>query len=406
MSDITSLILETLLTVCILLFGAKIGGELCKRFGVAEIIGELLAGVILAPTLLGGITILGRHIVVLNEAVMVIAEMGAVTLLFLVGLETSFANFRRSGFVATVVAVCGVAVPFALGYGLTVAFGYSVSEALLVGAALTATSIAITVKTLQDIGRTQTEESNVLIAAAVIDDVLGLIVLAIVLSVVRNGGIGAGEIAVTAATAIGFWLGLTLFGVIVILRFIDFISPRFVCDSTCQTSAVAFGFGYAFLAGLIGLSPILGSFAAGMAVAETKVAAATHEFTKYINFMMAPLFFVVIGAQVDLSHLTVPSIIFASILIVLAMAGKIIGCGVPVLLMKRDVRQATLVGLGMMSRGEVGLIIAGIGIAGGFFSQDVFTAIILMVLVTTIVTPVTLSYAYKALDRRMKPDNV
>ena len=109
MSDVTSLILETLLTVCILLFGAKIGGELCKRVGIAEIIGELLAGVILAPTLIGGIIILGHHIVVLNEAVMVIAEMGAVTLLFLVGLETSFANFRRSGLVATVVAVCGVA---------------------------------------------------------------------------------------------------------------------------------------------------------------------------------------------------------------------------------------------------------------------------------------------------------
>ncbi|OPY29596.1 MAG: putative cation:proton antiport protein [Methanocella sp. PtaU1.Bin125] len=399
MSDVTSLILETLLTVCILLFGAKIGGELCKRFGIAEVIGELLAGVILAPTLFGGIILLGRHIVVLNDAVMVISEMGAVTLLFLVGLETSFANFRRSGFVASVVAVCGVIVPFLLGYGLTVAFGYSLNEAFLVGAALTATSIAITVKTLQDIGRTQTDESNVLIAAAVIDDVLGLIVLAIVLAVVRNGGISAGEITVTAATAIGFWLGLTLFGVIVISRFIDFVSPRFVCDSTCQTSAVAFGFGYAFLAGLIGLSPILGSFAAGMAVAETKVASATHEFTKYINFMMAPLFFVVIGAQVDLSHLTIPSIVFASILIVLAMAGKVIGCGVPILLMKRDARQATVVGLGMMSRGEVGLIIAGIGISGGFFSQDVFTAIILMVLVTTIVTPIMMSSAYKALDR-------
>jgi len=399
MTDFNTLALETLLTLCLLLFGAKIGGEICKRLGIAEVIGELLAGVLLAPTLLGGIVLMGHRFVVLNDAVMALAEIGAVTLLFLVGLETSFAEFKRSGLMATIVAIGGVVVPFVLGYAIVILFGYPVNEALLVGAALTATSIAITVKTLQDIGRAKTGESNILISAAVIDDVLGLIVLAIVLSAVRNGSVNSGEIIVTAATAVGLWLGLTLIGVLVISRVIDLLSPRFVCDSTCQTASVAFGFGFAYLMGMAGLSPILGSFAAGMSVAETKIVTAIQEFTKNINFMMAPIFFAVIGAQVDLSHVTATSLVFAAVLIVLAMLGKIIGCGVPVLLLKRDIKGSVLVGLGMMSRGEVGLIIAGIGISGGYFSPDVFTAIVLMVLVTTIVTPIVLSRAYAVLEK-------
>ena len=184
-----SYILVTLLSLFLLLIAAKVGGELAKKFGIAPVVGELLAGVLLAPTLLGGLYLFGTQLIVVNDAVEMFAELGAIMLLFLVGLETQFASFKKSGFLATIVATGGVIVPFVLGFGLTVAWGFPYKEALLVGAALTATSIAITVKVLKDIGKCNTSESGILIAAAVIDDVLGLIVLAIVLGLVSGSGL-------------------------------------------------------------------------------------------------------------------------------------------------------------------------------------------------------------------------
>ncbi|WP_148266458.1 cation:proton antiporter [Methanocella arvoryzae] len=419
-------VLETLLSLCLLLIGAKIGGEIAKRLNVAAVVGELLAGVLLAPTLFGGLVFFGTHLIVVNEAVHVLAELGAVLLLFLVGLETRFADFRKSGLLATLVAIGGVVVPFVLGYGLVIYWGYPAEEALLVGAALTATSIAITVKVLKDIGKMKTRESNVLISAAVIDDVLGLIVLAIVLGLVRSGSLDVTSIIWTAGVSIGFWLGMTLFGVFVVSKIINILCPRkncqmydaegkprephkagkhctIRCNGTQEVSAIAMGFGFAYVAGMAGLAPILGAFAAGMSVAETKILNTIQEVTEKINFLMAPLFFVVTGTMVNLSGLTLDSLVFASILIVLAMLGKILGCGIPVYIMTRNAREAIIVGLGMMSRGEVGLIIAGIGATSGIFSNDVFSAVVLMVVVTTVITPIAMTQAYKLLNSHGKP---
>jgi Kef-type K+ transport system membrane component KefB len=154
---------------------------------------------------------------------------------------------------------------------------------------------------------------------------------------------------------------------------------------------------------MVGLAPILGAFAAGMSVAETKIRNTIQEVTEKINFVMAPLFFVVTGTYVNLSGLNTNSLVFAAILIALAMLGKVVGCGIPVLLINRDMRQAVIVGLGMMSRGEVGLIIAGIGATSGIFSTEVFSAVVLMVVVTTVVTPIALSGAYKILSKGSPP---
>lgn len=420
MADVDSLVLITLLSLFILLLSAKIGGEIARRLGTASIVGELLAGILLAPTLFGGISILGVQLVVVNDPIQVFAELGAVLLLFLVGIETKFADFRKSGFLASLVAVGGVVVPFVIGYYLVIAWGYPSHEALLTGAALTATSIAITVKVLKDIGRSRTSESMILVSAAVIDDVLGLIVLAIVLGLVNGGSLDVADIGLITIKAVGFWLALTLIGVFVVAKVIDWLCPRrecigkgtasnmplaagrhcrLKCNGTQEASAVAMCFGFAYMAGMAGLAPILGAFAAGMSVAETRIKDTIQDVTEKINFIMAPLFFVVIGTYVDLSGLTLSSLLFAAILIVLAMAGKIIGCGLPILVLNRDYRQAAIVGIGMMSRGEVGLIIAGIGATSGVFSNEVFSAVVLMVVVTTIVTPTALTEAY----RRLKP---
>ena len=236
-----------------------------------------------------------------------------------------------------------------LGYGLVILWGFPHNEALLVGAALTATSIAITVKVLKDIGKINTRESKILVGAAVIDDVLGLIVLAIVLGLVKSGSVDIFAIGQVALFSVGFWLAMTLFGVFVVARMIDYLCPRKECtvyqeiahlDGHAQTgkhcvikchgpqeaSIIAMCFGFAYVAGMAGLAPILGAFAAGMSVAETKILPTIQEVTEKINFLMAPLFFVVIGTYVTLTGLTVNALIFAAVLIVLAMLGKIIGC--------------------------------------------------------------------------------
>lgn len=420
-----NIVLDTLLTLCLLLFAAKIGGEVAKFLGIAAVVGELLAGVLLALILFLVFSFTGVHLFNINECVRIFAELGAVMLLFLVGLETKFADFKKSGFLATIVAIGGVIVPFFLGYGLTVLWYPNnpniQNEALLVGAALTATSIAITVKVLKDTNKFGTKESGILIGAAVIDDVLGLIVLAIVLGLVQSGTINPVDIAIVAVKSVGIWLLLTLFGVFVVAKIIDKLCHRqrcelVKCDITkpedidgspghcyikCQgpqeASALAMCFGFAYAAGIAGLAPILGAFAAGMAISETKILPTIQEVAEKINFLMAPLFFVVIGTMVDLSRLNAGALSFAAILIALAMLGKIIGCSLPILILTKDIKQAIIIGVGMMSRGEVGLIIAGIGLSSGAFSNEVFSAVVLMVVVTTVVTPTALTYAYKKL---------
>jgi Kef-type K+ transport system membrane component KefB len=420
MENSSALLMETLLSLFILLLAAKIGGELARRCNVAVVVGELLAGVLMAPTLLGGFMLMGSPLVVINEPVWVFAQLGAVLLLFLVGLETKFASFVRSGGIATVVACCGVIVPFFLGYGLTVAWGFPSNEALMVGAALTATSISITVKVLKDIGKIKTPESKILIGAAVIDDVLGLIVLAVVLGLVKSGSFALGDLWSQAILPIIIWLIMIVLGVFVLARVIDFLCPRpqctvcheiklartphtpgphctVKCDGPQEASIIALCFGFAYIVLATGLSPILGSFAAGMSIAETKILPNIQEVIEKINFLMTPIFFVVIGAMVDLSGLTVNAAIFAVILIILAMLGKLIGCSIPVLVMRRNAKEAIIVGLGMMSRGEVGLVVAGIGVEFKVFSSEVFAAVVLMVVVTTVVTPFAMTYAYKKL---------
>jgi Na+:H+ antiporter len=424
MSASDSFVMETLLTLCLLLIGAKIGGEIAKSLKIAAVVGELMAGVLmaLAMALAFNFHLIDYQFTGVNETVQVFAELGAVLLLFLVGLETRFADFRKSGGTATIVATGGVIVPFVLGYGLVIMWGYPHNEALLVGAALTATSIAITVKVLKDIGKFNTRESKVLVGAAVIDDVLGLIVLAIVLGLVKSGSVDVLAISQVALVSVGFWLGMTIFGVFVVARIIDYLCPRRECavyqeiahlDGTqhkgkhcvikChgpqEASIIALCFGFAYVAGMAGLAPILGAFAAGMSVAETKILPTIQEVTEKINFLMAPLFFVVIGTYVNLTGLTVNALIFAAVLITLAMLGKIIGCALPMYIMHRNMRESVIVGLGMMSRGEVGLIIAGIGATSGVFSQDVFSAVVLMVVVTTVVTPIAMSIAYKWFEK-------
>ncbi len=394
MTGMESEVLQAIHTLALLIFAAKVTGEIFQRLGIAPVVGELSAGILLAPTFLGGIQILGHTLIVINEGVTIFAEVGAIILLFLVGLDTRFSEFKKVGPLATAVAIGGVILPFFLGYEFVVSRGLPKDEALLVGATLTATSIAITVKTLRDLGKDKEPRSMVLLSAAVIDDVLGLVILAIVLAMIGGGSVTLATTALIAGKAIGFWLFLTLAGVVFLPSIVRRVVPLIRTEGTPEALATALCFGYAYLAGLAGLAPILGAFAAGMAIGETRAMDEIRAFAEKLSFLMAPLFFTVIGTLVDLSQLSILSVIFALQLVVLAVVGKVIGCGLPTYVKSRNVKDASVIGVGMVSRGEVGLIIAGIGATSGIFSQEVFSATVLMVVVTTVLTPIALKMIY------------
>ena len=401
---------------------AKVAGEICRRLGVAAVVGELLAGIIMAPTLIGGFHFLGSPLISVNDAVEMFAQLGAVMLLFKVGLEMRFDKFTKIGPLAAMIAAGGVSLNFILGYGLAAFWGYPQKEALLVGAALTATSAAITVKVLNDIGKSKTKVSEILVGSAVMDDILGLVVLAIVLGLVSNESLDIASIGFTTVKAVGVLAALMLIGVFILSKVINWLCPRdgcvglidenglknskviqgnhckIPCNGAQEASVMAMCFGFAYAAGMAGLSPILGAFAAGMSIAETKVLEAINEMTDKINFILAPLFFVVIGTYMNLGAISTNGLVFIVALIALAMLGKIIGCGLPVLIIEKDWKEAVLVGLGMMARGEVELIVGGVGVTTGIFSPEVFSAVILLVVVTTIITPIALKQAYRTLN--------
>jgi Kef-type K+ transport system membrane component KefB len=389
-------ILETILTLCLLIFAAKGGGEVVQRFGVAAVVGELLAGVLLAPTLLGGTELFGYRLVIINDTVKVFAEIGAILLLFLIGLEMRFAEFRKTGVTAVGVALGGLFLPFTFGYYFVLLAGGTNHEAMLIGAALTATSIAITAKTLYDMGKGRTIESRIIISAAVFDDVLGLVVLTVVLAVIQSGGITLGDTLIIAAKAIGMWILLILTGIFIFSRIVTTTAPFIRTKGSIEALAVASCFGFAYLSGIAGLAPILGAFAAGMALAETNLIKSIHEFIEKVNFMMAPLFFTVIGTQVDLTSLNVTSLGFVIMLFIIAVFSKVVGCGLPVYFSTKRVKSSAIVGVGMVSRGEVGLIITGIGATSGILSQEIFSAAVLVILATTVLTPIVLKRLFAA----------
>jgi Kef-type K+ transport system membrane component KefB len=264
-----------------------------------------------------------------------------------------------------------------------------------VASALTATSIAITLRTLEEAGRLNSTEGRLMINAAVIDDVLALAVLTIVISVIQTGITPSiPEVIFLLARTLGLWLILLLGIVFFGSRFVN-IAERGRAAGTIEVVATSLCFGSAALAAYLGLHPIVGAFAAGMAVAGTNVLVRVREYIGKINLIFSPIFFAVIGAQLNLFGLTQVALVGTVLLTVVAVVSKLVGCGLPAWLVTRDRQIGTRVGLGMISRGEVGLIVAGLALASGSIGQDVYVQIIAMAMLTTILTPLLLRRSYR-----------
>ena len=399
-------VIRAIVDIGILVTLAKILAGLMARLGMPEVLGELFAGIVLGPFALGSLQIGGEPLVALNEHVLAFAEIGAILILFVAGLEVGFAQFRTLGRQSFVVGAFGVLVPFLLGLYIILLVPLPPTDlpgALIVAAALTATSIAITMRTLEELGALDSLEGRLMINAAVIDDVLGLIVLSIVISIITTGvAPSPAEATWVLLRTLGLWLVLLLSVVYIGSRLVTF-SRKSAARGTVEIAATALCFGSAALSAAIGLHPIVGAFSAGMAIAESKVLAQVREYIGKVNLIFSPIFFAVIGARLNVWALTPMAFYGMLLILAIAITSKVVGCGIPAALVTRSSRIGVRVGVGMISRGEVGLIVGGIGLAAGAINQDVYAQIVAMAVITTIVTPMLLRHF---LGRRAINDKV
>jgi Kef-type K+ transport system membrane component KefB len=359
------------------LVGAKLLGALAQRFGQPSVLGELTAGVLLGGSLLG---LLDPH----DPVIHALAELGVIVLLFEIGLHTNIRSLLKVGGAAAAVGGVGVVLPFALGYGVAIVLGQPSLPAIVCGAALTATSIGISARVLADLGQLETPEGQVVLGAAVLDDVVGLIILSVVSGLASGLSVTPFEVVRITAVAIGFIVAALLVGNIIVppaFRGVDMLQRG---GEVLGPIALAFALLLAWLADLSGSALIIGAFAAGLVLHNTKQRPVIESSIITLGTYIVPVFFAVVGASVNLRSLASgPILLIGGALIVVGIVGKIVAGYAPWWFRGNKL----LVGVAMVPRGEVGLIFAQLGLTTGVLSVQLFSALTLMVMVTTFIAP-------------------
>jgi Kef-type K+ transport system membrane component KefB len=389
-------LIQVLISLAVLLFAAKLFAELFHKLRIPVVLGELLAGIIVGPYAIGSLPIFeGKPLVILNETVLQIGEIAGIVILFIAGLEITPREFLRGGAASFTIGACGVIVPFFLGYYIFTLYGLQALQSILVATALTATSVAITVSVLTELGKMQTKEAKIILGAAIVDDILAIAVLSVVVTMVQTGNLAPSviEIMFLILKILGIFVLLLVGAVVIIPRIVN-TERLWKARGSVEGIVTASFFGASAIAAAVGLSPIVGAFSVGMAVASTKIIKRVEEYVDKLEIIFAPLFFAIIGAQVNLTGVNLDVLFLSAIIIIVAVLSKLGGCGLPALMFLRNKSQATKVGIGMISRGEVGLIVAGIGVTSGVLSSNIYTTVIIMVAATTLITPVWLKKAY------------
>jgi Kef-type K+ transport system membrane component KefB len=394
-------VVPTIIGILFLVLPALLLGRLCSHYKIPEIIGFVFAGIILGPTALGGVVpIFGRPIVELNEVMMALWQISGIIILFSAGLHFTFHYLIKAGYKSALIGVFGVLIPLLLGYLITIWLNFDWTVAVIIGTTLSATSIAISVVILEEIGKEKSKEGNILVNAAVLDDVLGLAILSAIISLVAlNTSPSIESIAITTVTEIGFWFLILLGSVYLLPKIVHAVaqmSPRTLeARATKQGVALGSAFGLAAIAASVGLNPIVGAFAAGMGLAGSKLARQVREFVDRLKIIVAPLFFAVIGAHVDLSQISSINWILFLILLGIAVFSKIIGCGIPAAILLKSKKSGLRIGYGMIPRGEVAFIVAGIGLAFGVISDVLYSTIVFVIMATIFIAPILVRNSFQ-----------
>ena len=407
-----------ILTFGLILVAARIGGELAERYlKQPAVVGELLAGIAISPFALGALL---NDPIILNFATIdgqfvenglsfhgftpmeIISQIAVIVLLFVAGLETDVRSFIRHGLTGALVALGGVILPFVLGYLAAMYFFPEIGTVgwLFVGAVLTATSIGITVRILMDMGRLNSKEGSIILVGAVIDDIIGLVILSIIVSMAKTGELSALEATKTGAIGLAVWFALLAIGIYGHKYISRFILQPFKNSGTMPILALIVGLLVSYLVTLVGLHPVVGAYVAGLMFAATIEREEILKMTRPIMMFLAPFFFAYLGMQVDLGLVWVV-IVPAIALIALAVIGKVIGCYIPARLAgKVSHTGGMIVGIGMVPRGEVGLIVAGAGLIAGAIDRELFGVAVAISIVTVLIVPAML----KPFFRKQPPE--
>jgi Na+:H+ antiporter len=381
------------LSMLVVFVSAKLMAELFERFNQPGIVGEILAGIVIGPSLLG--------LIAPSDFLTALSDLGAMFLLFRVGLDVRSSELLKVGGTATLVACSGVVVPFLLGWGILVLWGSSTHEAVFVGASMVATSVGITAQVLSSKGLLHVISSKIILAAAVIDDVLGLLVLAVVSSL-THGKLNIAELALTAVLAIGFTGIVAKWGTHAMGRLVPHVHLKMRVGEAQFALAMSLLFALSLAAVYIGVAAIVGAFLAGMALAET-TGPRVRDLAHGVTELLVPFFLAGIGLHVSLSAFSNPrNALLAVVILLAAVVSKFIGCGLGAWrLGKAD---ALRVGVGMIPRGEVGMVVAQIGLGFGVISRNVYGVVVFMSVATTIVAPPLIKIAFRTLLNTAQPD--
>jgi Kef-type K+ transport system membrane component KefB len=380
---------EIFLELLIVFVAAQVGAEIAQRLKLPALVGEIAAGCMIGPSVLSWVTV--------SESLDMLSELGAVLLLFSVGLETRVAELKKVGRAATLVGVSGIILPFIFGAAWAHWEGFDTPKALFVASAFVATSAGVTARVLQDLGVLSETFSKVILGAAIIDDILAMLLLGGVTAVQGGGSVNAAHLLLVVSQAVAFIVLIGWAGPWLLRRSsslldtpLNPLSPLTICLAICLALSVAASF--------LGLAAIIGAFLAGMVAAETRQRETLAEQLQPLLAFLVPFFFVVTGARVDLAGLADLSALGTlAVVLLLAVAGKFIGCSLAAGSLGR--KPAFIVGAGMIPRGDIGIIVASLGQQAGVISNETYTIIIAMVLLTSVIAPPMLALLLKG-ERR------
>jgi Kef-type K+ transport system membrane component KefB len=389
--------LQLAIVLVLLISATKLAGLLSTRLGQPAVLGELIAGLLLGPSV---INILHAPFVTsihLEATIDELAEFGVIFLMFIAGLEVEVDELRKAGKVATFAGILGVLTPLLFGWGLAAAFGYDMQQALFVGILMTATSVSISAQTLIELKVLRSRVGVALLGAAVLDDVLVILVLSLFIAVVSGDG-GIVELLITVVRMMLFLGGTIIIGRRIVPPIMRRVA-RWPISQPVLSVAIVLTLLLAWSAEYVGVvAAITGAFLAGVLVARTPQHTQVDRGMQGLAYgFLVPIFFASIGLQTDARLIGGDSLVFVVLVCLVAIVSKIVGCGIGARLGGVPPREALQIGIGMISRGEVGLIVASVGIAAGVIGQDLFAATVVMVLVTTLVTPLLLRWSFRRL---------
>lgn len=393
--------LPFILALSIIILLAKAAGYISIRLHQPAVLGELMMGLVLGPTL---VNLFGHKPFShppTEEAILLLAELGVIFLMFMAGLEVDLQQMQTVGKTAVYAGTMGIVFPLILGAGVALGFGYSTTPAIFIGLILTATSVSISAQTLIELGFLRSREGLALLAAAVVDDVLVILLLSGFLAAFGDGqGQGLAQLVWIGGRILLYIVVAVLAGVFLFAPMVNRVAGLPISEGLLAL-AIVVTLLYSWSAeALGGMAAITGSFIAGLFFARTTMKRHIEEGMHAITYgLLVPVFFVSVGLRANARDLSSEGLVFAVAILVVAILGKIVGCGLGAAASGFSIRESLRVGIGMVSRGEVGLIVASVGLQAGLIDGVIFAIIVLVVLVTTLVTPVMLRYAFRGKER-------